>query len=295
MCCVIVTGSCSLKCNYYATTITGVHHVHNCPKELTFKWPRPAPGFTMNPQETSIYHAILITAITLSIIIAYFLVSIIRQQRRNLALQRENIMAEVNAMERERTRIANDLHDDVSPILSVIRFQINSIAVKNDEDEAQIEQASEHLDNLIQRLREISNNLMPVSLQRKGLVVSIAEYLKHVENSARIKVHFQSGNSIEVPQEKSINIYRIIQEVVHNCIKHAKATEMALQIEAGNRNLSILYKDNGIGFNFDAAEKNSTGFGLKSLKSRVHILDGTMHTESSPGNGSQILFQFPLS
>ena len=156
-------------------------------------------------------------------------------------------------------------------------------------------QASEHLDNLIQRLRDISNNLMPVSLLRKGLVVSIAEYLKHVEASAGLHVHFKSGDGIEVPQEKSINIYRIIQEVVHNCVKHANATEMVLQMEAGNRYLSILYKDNGIGFNFDAAEKNGTGFGLKSLKSRIHIMDGTMHTESAPGNGSQILFQIPIS
>jgi signal transduction histidine kinase len=249
----------------------------------------------MNQHETGIYNAILIMAITLSIIIAYFLISIIRQQRRNLALQRENILAEVNAMERERERIANDLHDDISPILSVIRFQINSIAVKSTDDEAQIMQASEHLDNLIQRLRDISNNLMPVSLLRKGLVVSIAEYLKHVEASAGLHVHFKSGDGIEVPQEKSINIYRIIQEVVHNCVKHANATEMVLQMEVGNRYLSILYKDNGIGFNFDAAEKNGTGFGLKSVKSRIHIMDGTMHTESAPGNGSQILFQIPIS
>jgi signal transduction histidine kinase len=119
-------------------------------------------GILYEPAGNRHFNAILITAITLSIIIAYFLISIIRQQRRNLALQRENILAEVNAMERERERIANDLHDDVSPILSVIRFQINSIAVKNTEDEEQILQASEHLDNLIQRLRDISNNLMPI-------------------------------------------------------------------------------------------------------------------------------------
>lgn len=249
----------------------------------------------MNTHETSLYGAILITAVTLGIIILFFFISIIRQQRRNLELQRQSILAEINAMERERTRIAADLHDDISPILSVIRFQINSLTVAGADDQAQIENASKHVDDLIHRLREISNNLMPASLLRKGLVVSIGEFLRNAGTIAKLKIQFRCSDGINVPQEKSIHIYRMVQELVHNCIRHANATELTVQLEAGNQLLSIFYKDNGVGFNFDAAVNNSTGLGLRSLKSRVDLMGGSMQADSKPQKGTRFIFQIPIN
>lgn len=249
----------------------------------------------MNSQEESLFTAIVITAVTIGIIILYFFISIIRQQRRNLQLQKESLHVEINAMESERNRIANDLHDDVSPILSVIRFQVNSIQVNNKEDELQIQEASEHLDNLLNKLREISNNLMPASLARKGLVISVGEFLRNVEASARIKISYNHDENLEVPHEKSIHIYRMVQELIHNGIKHAKATEITLQLKMNDRSLVVFYEDNGRGFNFEKAMANSTGFGLRSLKSRADLMDGSLHVESKPEQGAQFLFQIPMN
>src|SRR5688500_2056178 len=118
----------------------------------------------MDQQETSLLTAVVIAAVALGIIIFAFFLSIIRQQRRNLALQKMNMMAEINAMERERARIANDLHDDLSPVLSVIKFQVISLKVTEEKDQQQVQHAAAHLDSMIHRLREISNNLMPNTL-----------------------------------------------------------------------------------------------------------------------------------
>jgi signal transduction histidine kinase len=249
----------------------------------------------MDSQETSLYTAILITAVTLSVIIGYFFVSIIRQQRRNLLLQKENMRIEINAMEAERARIANDLHDDISPVLSVIRFQINNIHTQGNEDDQQVQEASAHLDNLVGRLREISNNLMPASLLRKGLIVSLSEFLRQVEASANLKVAFTYEENLILSQEKSINLYRMVQELVHNSIKHAAATELGIELKTQAKNLLLLYSDNGVGFDYEEAIKKSSGFGLRSLRSRVDLMGGSIRQDGKLQKGTQLLVQVPLN
>lgn len=248
----------------------------------------------MNTDEKNLFITIAIAAVVLGIIIGYFFISIIRQQRRNIALQKQNMRNEINAMESERARIANDLHDDVSPILSVIRFQINSIQLNDIEDKRQVQTASVHLDNLIQRLREISNNLMPASLLRKGLVVSIGEFLRNVEGAAKLHVDYQYSNDISVSQEKSIQVYRVLQEVVHNSIKHAGASALSVQLDVRNDQLFVIYSDDGVGFHFDVALKNSSGLGLRSIKNRVDLIGGTMQTTPAQ-KGNRFVFQIPLN
>lgn len=248
----------------------------------------------MNSQEATIYTAIIISSFVIGMIIIYFFISIIRHQYRNLELQRQNILSEITAMEKERSRIANDLHDELSPLLSVIRFQINSITLSVQDDEHQVNKASAHLDNLICRLREISNNLMPVSLLRKGLLVTIAEFLRNIEATGNIRINFDCHGIKEIPQEKSIHIYRIVQELIHNGVKHAQASELTLQMRIRNNCLSMTCVDNGIGFDYEKVTKESTGFGLRSLKSRCELIGGKMMVESKRGEGAAFLFQIPI-
>ena len=123
----------------------------------------------MDAQEARIYMAVIITVVVLGIIIGYFAISVIRQQRRNMELQKANALAEISAMERERARIAIDLHDDVGPVLSVIKFRVDNANVSDAEEQEELKKASAQLDEVIARMREVSNNLMPSVLQRKGL------------------------------------------------------------------------------------------------------------------------------
>lgn len=248
----------------------------------------------MDQQEKDLLTTVVIAAVLLGIIILAFFLSIIRQQRRNLALQKMAMMAEINAMEKERARIANDLHDDLSPVLSVIKFQIISLRVTEQKDQHQVQHATAHLDNMIHRLREISNNLMPNTLLRKGLVLSLQELLGSISDTTPLKTKLLHHQVPELPTEKSIHVFRLIQEIVHNCIKHAGASELELYLEGKEQYLMVRCSDNGVGFDYDQMLQQSAGFGLRSLKSRIELMKGTIQVVSAKNKGTAYFFQIPI-
>src|SRR3569833_1372485 len=112
----------------------------------------------MDAKETSFYTAILIVCAVVGVIIFYFIVSIIRQQRRAVRLYKQSLLTEITTLEKERSRMASDLHDEVGPLLSAVKLKIASLDV-NEEDEQEIEKTNEQIDKLITRMREISFNL----------------------------------------------------------------------------------------------------------------------------------------
>jgi two-component system, NarL family, sensor kinase len=247
----------------------------------------------MDPQET-IFPYIVIGIAFVSIIIFFFAISIIKQQKRTLQLQKENALAEISTMERERSRIAADLHDDVGPLLSVIKFQIDVVDSANEEDMAELKKAAEHIDGLVHKMREISINLMPTSLVRKGLVTAIDEFLSRVEKAGILKTHFTYTDVSTISQEKSINLFRICQEVVHNAIKHSRARNIRVDFKEEKNFYCLLIKDDGVGFDFPTRIKDSTGLGLRSLKNRAELMKGEMIVESKEKVGTAFLFKIPV-
>jgi two-component system NarL family sensor kinase len=248
----------------------------------------------MDTQEARIFIAIVISAVLLGVIIFYFALTMIRQQKRNLALQKANIIAEFHAMERERSRIAADLHDDLGPVMSVVKFQVDYAKQSDVVETEQLAKASESLDSMIERMREIANNLMPSALQRKGLIPALQEFFVKAESAGKLVIHFECNETIQLNEDQQLQIYRTIQELIHNCIKHAKATTVDLMITEERGELNLLYTDNGIGFDIDRVSKGASGIGLKSLRNRTQILGGEMTVESKEGKGTAFLFRLPL-
>src|SRR6476659_4079997 len=121
----------------------------------------------MDPRATTIFTAILITSIILGAVILFFFISIIRQQRRNNALYQSKILAAITTLENERKRTAADLHDELGPILSAVKFQISSFELSDEDDKINLEKANKNIDNIISRMRGIANDLMPNTLLRK--------------------------------------------------------------------------------------------------------------------------------
>ncbi len=141
----------------------------------------------MHTTETKIYTTILIAAGVLGIILVYFVINIIRQQRKNLIFQKGKIQAEITTLENERRRIASDLHDDLGPLLSAVKLQINSVEVPDEEDRELIERSGMYIDNILSRIREISNNLMPQALSRKGLIIALQEFIDNHHTGAPLR------------------------------------------------------------------------------------------------------------
>jgi signal transduction histidine kinase len=248
----------------------------------------------MEASENNFFSAILIIAILIGVVLVYFIITIVRYHRRYINLQKERIHAEIIIQENERKRIATDLHDSIGPLLSSVKLQINSIDVANAEDQRVINNAGKHLDEIIGSMREISYNLLPNTLQRKGLTEAMREFISNIKNRHSTNINLYLKNDIALVPEKEIHVFRIIQEIIHNTIKHAQAKNLQLGFGTENGELLILTKDDGKGFDVEKSRKNIEGFGLKSIESRVDILKGYLNIQSGVGDGTSYFIKVPL-
>jgi signal transduction histidine kinase len=248
----------------------------------------------MDAKETTIYAAVLIVSIVLGIIITYFVISIIRQQRRSVRLYKQSIYTEITTLERERTRMAADLHDEVGPILSAVKLRLNSLDIHNEVDAQEVKTTNEQIDRLLRRMREISFDLMPTSLIRKGLPAALNEFIEYCNRSNELSIRFKYED-VKLSEQQAINLYRIIQEIIHNTIKHAKASEIIIELRRDKDTIVLATRDNGIGFNYDNKSKENSGQGLRNLLSRTEIIGGKMFFESGKGKGTTYIFEIPIA
>lgn len=249
----------------------------------------------MGDQEKQFYKAVLIVALLIGVIIAYFIITIIRYHRRYIRLQKERIRAEIKIQENERKRIASDLHDSLGPLLSAVKLNISSIDVTHPDDQRIIQKTSRYLDQIIGSMRQISYNLLPNTLERKGLVEAVREFIAQVGNQQPIDIKLFVVKEAVVPKNIEIHLFRMIQEIIHNTIKHANAKNLQIGISSENKHIMILTKDDGQGFDINKVKSESGGLGLKSLESRCEILNGILSLESEPGKGTNCYIKIPCS
>lgn len=243
---------------------------------------------------SNILYTTIIIGLLIAIAIIFFIISIVRYHRRYIRLQRKRIFAEITIQENERRRIATDLHDSLGPLLSSVKLHINSITVNDERDQQIINKAGKHLDEIISSIREISYNLLPNTLQRKGLSEAVREFIGHINSKHVLNIRFYPMKEIAIPPEKEIHIFRMIQEIVQNTLKHAKAKDLQIALGEENQNVLILTKDDGVGFDVEKARKETKGLGLRSIESRAEILQGVINMESIPGQGTNYFVKIPL-
>jgi two-component system, NarL family, sensor kinase len=248
----------------------------------------------MDEKEARFYTAILIVCAVVGVIIAYFIVSIIRQQRRTVRLYKQSLLTEITTLEKERSRMASDLHDEVGPLLSAIKLRIGSLDIHGEEDEEEVRKTETQIDTLIKRMREISFDLMPTSLTRKGLAAALNEFIEYCSKSNVLKISFKYVD-IQLTQAQSINLYRIVQEIIHNTIKHAEALELLIELKKEKNKIVLATKDNGKGFDYEEKSGEAKGLGLQNLLRRSEIIGGKMFFESKKGKGTTYIFEIPTT
>ncbi len=221
------------------------------------------------------------------------MVSIVRYNKRYIQLQKERIQAQIMMQEQERKRIANDLHDSLGPMLSTVKLYMHSIAVNNDADKEALNKASGYIDETINNMREISYNLLPSSLIRNNLIVVVNEYIARIANHNLLKIVFSATDNIVIPKEIEIHLFRIIQEIVNNTIKHSGAAILNLTLTNRPGLLFLISEDDGRGFDLTAVGQSSTGLGLKSIENRCEIINGTLKVITAPNAGCKIIIRAP--
>ena len=248
----------------------------------------------MDAEQTKIYTAIVIAALVIGSILIYFIVSLIQQQRKNSRLFKEKIKAEITTLENERSRVSADLHDELGPLLFSVKFKLSGLETTA-EDHAAVEQATAYIDDIIQRIRDISNNLMPGTLVRKGVLFAIEEYIDGLSKNEALKITFTHTDIPELDKAKAINIYRLVMEIIHNTLKHAKAGFLDIEFKREQDRLILTTQDNGAGFDYETMKLNNAGLGLRSMLNRAEVMEGDMYVESGPGKGTKYIIEIPIT
>ena len=227
---------------------------------------------------------------------------ILHQQELKTLKQREQITvynAMLQGQEQERNRIARDLHDGLGGMLAGVKLKLSSIVSKEKQHNQLIQPDMEiykvihQLDQSVDELRRIARNMMPESLIYMGLEPALSDLCKSL-HSEQISVIFEAFNLRSVyEQALQITVYRIIQELLTNAIKHAEAHSIMVQCSENENLLYITVEDDGKGFDPKSAEQKE-GIGLSNIRNRVNLLQGTVEISSRLGEGTTFSIEIPL-
>lgn len=250
--------------------------------------------------EKEIYLAVLIVVAFLAIILAFFLLNLLYNQRKIRALQKSLIMAEVQALEKERKRVSADIHDEIAPSLIMTSKLIDSLELPEEDREVRM-LVQEALEGAIEKIRFISQNITPRHIQDKGLIITINSLINSFQAAVADNVEFMfetDGIEPDISEEALVNIYRIIQEAINNSLKHSGATKIHISITTRSRLLVIAVSDNGSGFSYSLNElynsKQDVGIGLRNLQNRAILLGGELKILTYKNKGTQIIAEIPV-
>jgi two-component system, NarL family, sensor kinase len=226
----------------------------------------------------------------------------ILQQRRITELETEKQLMATEAVlkgeEQERSRLAKDLHDGLGGMLSGIKYSFNTMKenlVMTPENHQAFERSMDMLDSSIKEMRRVAHNMMPESLVRFGLDTALNDFCNDINQSGALQVRYQSIGLTDAPldQTTSITLYRVVQELLHNTLKHAGAKTAIVQVTKTNNQLSVTVEDDGKGFD-TAITKAVKGIGWSNIRHRVDFLKGRLDVDSAPGKGTSVHIELDI-
>ncbi|HEY6976971.1 MAG TPA: ATP-binding protein [Chitinophagaceae bacterium] len=202
------------------------------------------------------------------------------------------LQSQLEIQEQTFRNISQEIHDNIGQVLSLAKLNLNTI-LQNGASE-KIALAEELLGKAITDLRDLSKSLHPEKIIDIGLTNAIRHELQLVQKTARLSTEMiAEEKEINLSNEKSIIIFRMIQEILHNIIKHAKAKNVTLAIKSKGDQTIIEIKDNGRGFDLANLKSTDTGIGLKSIQQRCALINASCDIQTMPGMGTfvQLIIQ----
>lgn len=242
--------------------------------------------------------AILMLVMALTLILFFYLSrkKIIQKEleKKTLELvhQKEMLKATIVAQEAERNRIAQDLHDDISAKLNVVALSANFLLEEDNITPKENEEIISHIlrvtNKTIESSRKIAHNLLPPILEKFGLGAALEELCDEFGNSKKVivtsKIEYQKG---QLSNDDELHVFRIVQELMNNSIRHGKAKQIALNFKSEIENLSLSYRDDGLGFDTTTISTQK-GLGLRNIESRVSLLKGEITYKSEKLKGVEV-------
>ena len=209
--------------------------------------------------------------------------------------QTQVLSALIEGQEKERQRLASDLHDGLAGRLSGIAFTLSKFtnAPPRTPTVRDVQRVRDHINSSLDELRYIARNLTPQTLSEDGLEVALKDYCSSLEGSdSHIILQYYDT---EAPPEASVSLtlYRIVQELIHNAVKYARASEILVQYIREGPRIEITVEDDGVGFDPTHSSSGSQ-MGLTNIRTRVDYLNGQLEIQSAPGEGTTVWVQVRL-
>lgn len=223
-----------------------------------------------------------------------------QETKMKTALMKEQEMAVkavIEAEENERQRIAKDLHDGVGQMMSAAKMNLSAfeseIDFASEEQKKSLEKVIQLVDESCKEVRTVSHIMMPNALLKNNLDAAIRDFVNKLNNKT-LQAHVNTeGLDERMASNIETVLYRVIQECVHNAIKHAGATTLDISLIRDRDGISGTIEDNGKGFDI-ADQSNFEGIGLKNITTRIEYLKGTVDFDSAPGRGTVVAFHVPV-
>ena len=254
----------------------------------------------------SINHGLL----ALTVLIIVILILVYRNFRHRNRLQEEKILkletekqlsaaeAVLKGEEQERTRLAKDLHDGLGGLLSGIKYSFTSMKdnlIMTPDNARVFERSLDMLDTSIQEMRRVAHNLMPESIFRFGLDLALNDFCSTINESGVVKIRYQSFGleNVKLSHTILVSVYRIIQELMNNVMKHAQAQQALVQVTVSDNLLLIDVEDDGKGFDAELLSSRK-GIGWSNIQSRIDYLSGKLDLKSNPGEGTIVHIEIKI-
>ena len=216
--------------------------------------------------------------------------------------QKQQLQAIVDTEEKERKRIAADLHDGIGQLLSSVKINLGVAREKLTQEEKEeslllMDKSKMAIEQITAELRNISYNLLPPSLEQFGLASAIAEEVSKLKNNPDLKIHFDDATHENAKFDSKVEIilFRSFQELLNNALKHAEAREITVQLIQHSDELVLMVEDDGKGFKLQKGLLKKDSSGLKNLFSRIDFVDGEINSDSREGSGTTVTIEIPLT
>ena len=208
------------------------------------------------------------------------------------------MLAIMEGQERERKRLAEELHDGLAPLLSTVKINLSALEPDiekiNTQKRKNFHNAKSLLDHSLNEIRTMSKDISPQVLETYGLVVAIRDLCEKINQAQEVELSFYTvGVTDRMPNSIEIGLYRAAQELINNALKYANAKKITLQLIRHEESVVLTIEDDGTGFDLSLATKG--GLGLKNIESRAELLNGIFIIDSSVGRGTSASIEIPLN
>lgn len=246
-----------------------------------------------------IFSAFFLMSLSILIFVYFSRKKIIEKEIKNKDLQLEHqrtlLRAVIEAQEKERSRIAQDLHDDISSGLSVV--SLNCHILKNPDlsptEQHQISNTILSLTSkVLENSRRIAHDLLPPIIEKFGIQAGIEELVEDLNATKKVTIKFKNDFDLKaIDIEKHLHLFRIIQELINNSMRHGKADAIKIHITEEDAKKMFYYEDNGVGFDI-SSHQSQKGLGMKNIESRVAFIGGSYNIISEINKGTQVTIHF---